>query len=550
MPERQHFSRAAGIAIPLFALRGAHDSGSGTILDLIPFIDWLGRWHQRVVQLLPLNESGPGEASPYNALSAFAIDPTYISTSQVSDISSSRVAPEWLNAISVRRRLQRLRRSRHRQRQALYALKLHLLELGFQQFEAQVEPERRARFESFCRTQSWWIEDYALFRALKERFDWASWETWPEELRQRDTAALRQAASRLTQRVRFAQYLQWVAAEQWTEVRAHAARRGVLIKGDLPFVCGRDSADVWAHRELFDLSSSAGAPPDAFSPSGQQWGLPLYAWVQMRRSGYGWWRQRARQARELYDLFRVDHLVGVFRTYAIPVTDDGTSGFVPRETEEQLIQGRDLLGALLDEAGGVAGVIAEDLGTVPMWVRESLTQLGIPGYKVFRWETHDGAYIDPRSYPELSVATTGTHDTDTLAVWWEGLSEKERQAALLSLNVVDSGPSTLRLGSGQAQDSGLSTQDSGLPLSPDLHLALLHRLYEAGSVLTILPIQDLFGWSERINTPATINRRNWSYRLPVTIDGLDQTPAIRERMEVLRAMIDQSGRNPVVMRDE
>jgi 4-alpha-glucanotransferase len=270
----------------------------------------------------------------------------------------------------------------------------------------------------------------------------------------------------------------------------------------------------------------------------------------MRRSGYGWWRQRARQARELYDLFRVDHLVGVFRTYAIPVTDDGTSGFVPRETEEQLIQGRDLLGALLDEAGGVAGVIAEDLGTVPMWVRESLTQLGIPGYKVFRWETHDGAYIDPRSYPELSVATTGTHDTDTLAVWWEGLSEKERQAALLSLNVVDSGPSTLRLGSGQAQDSGLSTQDSGLPLSPDLHLALLHRLYEAGSVLTILPIQDLFGWSERINTPATINRRNWSYRLPVTIDGLDQTPAIRERMEVLRAMIDQSGRNPVVMRDE
>src|SRR5450759_1917787 len=135
MPERQHFSRAAGIAIPLFALRGAHDTGSGTILDLIPFIDWLDRWHQRVVQLLPINESGPGEASPYNALSAFAIDPTYISTSKVSDISSSRVAPEWLNAISVRRRLQRLRRSRHRQRQALYALKLHLLELGFQQFE-------------------------------------------------------------------------------------------------------------------------------------------------------------------------------------------------------------------------------------------------------------------------------------------------------------------------------------------------------------------------------------------------------------------------------
>ena len=142
-------------------------------------------------------------------------------------------------------------------------------------------------------------------------------------------------ARALRTRIRFAQYLQWLAAEQWAEVRAHARQRGVLIMGDLPFVCSRDSADVWAHQELFDFSSSAGAPPDAFSATGQAWGLPLYNWDALRRSDYEWWRQRIRQARELYDLFRIDHVVGLYRTYAIPVHAGGTAGFVPHDEHEQ-----------------------------------------------------------------------------------------------------------------------------------------------------------------------------------------------------------------------
>jgi 4-alpha-glucanotransferase len=529
MSQRQHFQRAAGIAVPLFALRGLHDLGSGTILDLIPFVEWLDRWHQRVLQLLPLSETAPDEASPYNTLSAFALDPVYISALDVADVTASESAREWLESPAVRRRLRRLRQSRWRHRQASYRLTLRLLELGFEHFEAAASHQRKKGFKRFCRAQAWWLDDFALFRALRERYEWAGWGTWPEELRRRQPKALRLAAKQLAPRVRFAQYLQWIAAEQWQQVRVHARRRGVLIKGDLPFVCGRDSADVWAQPELFDPSSSAGAPPDDFSASGQAWGLPLYQWDEMRRQDYRWWRWRVRQARELYDLFRIDHVIGLYRTYAMPVCEGGTSGFVPADESEQLAQGRALMSAILEEAGEIAGVIAEDLGTVPEWARKSLSEVEIPGYKVLRWEKRDGKYVDPRSYASLSVATSGTHDTDTLATWCDTLSDDERLALCQSLD-LHSAPSILRPSSGQAQQSGLL-------------VALLRRLYEAGSVLTILPIQDLFGWRERVNTPATMDHYNWTYRLPVRVDELDQTPAIRERMELIRNVIDENGRN-------
>lgn len=516
--------RAAGVAVPLFSLRGSQDLGSGTILDLLPLIDWLDRWHQRVVQLLPLNEAAPGEASPYSTLSVFALDPTYISTAGVPDIAEDEAARQWLQRVPVRRRVQRLRQSRWRHRHAAYQLSLHVLELGFRRFETRASDRRQAAFAEFCRRQAWWLDDYALFRALRERAHWASWETWPEGLRQRDPEALWVAAAEVQPRIRFAKYLQWIAAEQWQQVRAHARRHGVLIKGDLPFVCGRDSADVWAHPELFDLSSSAGAPPDEFSATGQAWGLPLYDWAEMQRQGYDWWRRRARQGGELYDLFRIDHVIGLYRTYAIPVIDGGRSGFVPPNEDEQLAQGKALISAILDEARG-AGVVAEDLGTVPQWARRSLGELGIPGYKVLRWEKHDSRYRDPLSYPPLSIATSGTHDTSTLAAWCEELTEAERLALCEEIDL----------------DSALSTRHSALVL------ALLQRLYEAGSVLTVLPIQDLFGWRERINTPATVVRRNWAYRLPVPIGEIDQLPGARERLELIRTMVDENDRHNSVL---
>jgi len=517
----QQFPRTAGIAIPLFSLRGKDDVGTGAILDLVPFIDWLHRWHQGVVQLLPINESAPDEASPYNALSAFAIDPTYISTGHVPDIAKSLAARQWLSSPQVRRKLAPLADATHRVRRGAHAFKLRLLEFGFGEFQTRgASTARGARFADFCRRNAWWLDDYALFRALKERRQWTSWETWPQPVRRRDPATLQRVRATMRTRISFGQYIQWIAAEQWQEIRAHARACGVLIKGDLPFVCARDSADVWAHQDLFDPTSSAGAPPDEFSATGQRWNLPLYDWNMMRAADYQWWRQRVRQARELYDLFRIDHVIGLYRTFAIPTQDGGAAGFVPNDEAAQLRQGTELMTAILHEAPP-ARVMAEDLGTVPAWARASLTGLGIPGYKVFRWEWHDGAYLDPRTYPPLSVATTGTHDTDALSAWWDGLSVDPRMAILRLLDL-------------DAQDAA----HASLPLVP-----LLRRLYEAGSLLTILPIQDVLGWPERINVPATTTDDNWTYRLPVETAHLDERPEIRERMEIARALIDRTGRN-------
>jgi 4-alpha-glucanotransferase len=521
--------RTAGVAIPLFSLRSAGDLGSGDILDLIPFIDWLAEWHHGVVQLLPINEAGPSEASPYSALSAFAIDPSYIAATQVADVAQSEAAQRWLRTPQIRGKRERLAQAAQRERAATYGFRLRLLEFGFAEFTARSDAGRQARFDAFCARQAWWLDDYALFRALKERRGFASWETWPEPLRARDPAALAAERAQLHVRVRFAQYLQWLAAEQWAVVRAHARQRGVRIMGDLPFVCSRDSADVWAHPDLFDFSGSAGAPPDQFSPEGQAWGLPLYDWAALRRSGYEWWRQRVRHARELYDLFRIDHVVGLYRTYAIPLRDGGTAGFVPREEPDQRAHGHDLMRAIVAEAAP-AGVVAEDLGTVPDWVRDDLTSLGIPGYRVFRWERHGHAFIDPRTYPALSVATSGTHDTDTLLTWWDDLDTADR-AAVTQLLDLDSPTPT--------DHCSRMTDNAPLPLLP-----LLRRLYDAGSLMTILPVQDLFGWPERINVPATVGGENWSYRLPAATSQLDELPSVRERMVLVRDMIDAAGRAP------
>lgn len=521
----QGFPRAAGVAIPLFSLRGTHDAGTGAIADLFGTIDWMAWWHHRVLQLLPINEADPDNTSPYDALSAFAIDPSYISAADVPDVQDNPAAQEWLQSAEAGAVLRAARAARRRRR-AAYDYKLRLLEWGYEHF-AQYAPDhpRRQAFDHFCVHFKWWLDEYSLYRALKEEQGWRSWEEWPLPLRDRQARALAMARDRLAARTRFFRYVQWVAAEQWWALRRHAYERRVLLKGDLPFVCARDSADVWAHPHLFDLSGSAGAPPDDFSAAGQAWGLPLYNWVALRAGGFGWWRERARHARDFYDIFRVDHVVGLYRTYSIPVCKGGTSGFVPREETVQRAQGIALMRALLEEAGPTTMVVAEDLGTVPLWVRESLGQLRVPGYRVFRWERHDHVYTDPRDYPPLSVATTGTHDTETLAEWWKTLPDGERLAVERAVGIINHEPP---------------------PPAPrsfaEVHLPVLQRLYESGSALTILPVQDMFGWSDRINVPATVGPENWSWRLPVPTQQLDEMPGVRAHLEHLRGIVDRSGR--------
>jgi 4-alpha-glucanotransferase len=326
--------------------------------------------------------------------------------------------------------------------------------------------------------------------------------------------------------IRYRQYLQWQAAEQWARTRA--AARPVALFGDLPFMVDGDSADVWARQHQFRFDASVGAPPDAFSEEGQKWGLPPCDWRIMAEDGFAWIRERARRAAELFDGFRIDHLVGFYRTYIVPA-DGSPRGFLPAEEPEQLALGEALVQIFTSSA---ARVIAEDLGTVPDFVRESLDRLGVPGFKVLRWERHwhqpGQPFRDPAAYPVVSVAATGTHDTEPLATWWDELPPPEREAV--------GALSALRRQLGEQFDFVAA------PFDARLRDALLRAAYEARSDLLILPVQDLFGWRDRINIPATICDTNWTWRLPWLVDALEGQPLASERAEAAARWAAETGR--------
>jgi 4-alpha-glucanotransferase len=256
-----------------------------------------------------------------------------------------------------------------------------------------------------------------------------------------------------------------------------------------------------------------GVPPDAFSETGQDWGLPVYRWDVLAERDFDWLRNRARRNADLYDGYRVDHLVGFYRTYFRPL-DGGAPQFTPPHEAEQTRLGERVL-EVLRETG--VEIIAEDLGTVPDFVRESLARLNVPGYKVFRWERkwHDEGkpFRDPLEYPAVAVATSGTHDTEPMAIWWENAPREERRAVLAIPSIQARLPDA---------DRARALDAVGLPHAT--HEALLDVLYASGANILILPIQDVFGWRDRINQPATVGNDNWTWRLPWPADRISTEP--------------------------
>jgi 4-alpha-glucanotransferase len=462
----------------------------------------------------------PGERSPYAAMSAFAMDPLYVSLTDVEDFAAA--GGEAALAAAERVALAAARARPDIDYDGVRALKRHALEIAHARFVAaewQAGSARAEAFRRFREAEAEWLADYALFRACQERAPGRTWQGWEPALRDREPAALAAARHALAPGILFHEYVQWLAAEQWGAARRTAAATGVWLAGDLPFVVAPHSADAWARRDEFALDVRLGAPPDTFA-DGQDWGLPVCRWDVMARGDFAWLRARVAHAAVMFDAFRVDHVVGLYRQWVIP--PGGQGAFVPAEEADQAALGDRLLRVALDAARG-AEVIAEDLGVIPPFVRRSLAALDLPGYRVMRWEEKDGAYRDPRDYPRRSVATSGTHDTSTLAVWWEEELTPERRQALA------------------AAASFAALADAGPRFTPAVHAALLDALYAAGSELVVLPFQDAYGGRERINVPATVGTTNWAYRLPWTVEEL-AGPAGAGLRDQLRALAARHGR--------
>ncbi len=491
--------RSAGISLPLFSIRSARSWGVGELPDLPRFAAWMQRGRLRDLALLPLNECALGQESPYAALSAFAIDPLYVSLEEVEDFEGvGSLTADAREALEAARHAPRVR---HGTIRWLKAIALRAAHRRFLSGPADGAPHRD--FERFRAEHGAWLEDYALFRAIKERLHPSWWLDWPEPLRNRHPDALADARERLADDVSFFEFVQWQAYRQLERARAKVRAHGVRLLGDLPFTVAIDSADAWSRQDEFSVAETLGAPPDPYADQGQDWGLPSYRWETVRASNFAWMRQRAREAARLFDGARVDHVVGLYRSYVLP-RDGRPPRFEPAHEDAQRALGEAILRALAEE--GLA-ILAEDLGTVPDWVRHSLAGLGVPGYRVLRWEMDGSVFRDPAHWPELSVATTGTHDTETLAAWWDGLFEEERWA-------LRSIPSL------HADWEGVP------PFDASVHDAILELLYASPSRLVLLPIQDLFGLRDRINVPGTIGPENWSFRLPWDVDAMSADPFV------------------------
>lgn len=515
MPRDFFQGRHAGLLVPLFSIPSRESWGIGEIGDLPLLGRWMADAGFSFVQLLPINEMADGQNSPYSAMSAMAIDPIFISPSAVPDFIA--LGGEDTLTAEERVQLQEARTAPAVDYAVARALKTRALRAAFERFRAsewETGSARARRLKLFLDRARWWLDDYTLFRALHAREEGRYWREWPEPVRDRQPAALAAARRELAAEILFYAYLQWVAADQWSEARDAC---GVGVFGDFPFMVSGDSADVWARQQDFNLEASVGAPPDAFSETGQDWGFPAYRWRSIAAGGFRWLAARARRSAELYDGYRVDHLVGFFRTYVRE--KDGTAAFVPPDQPSQIVQGERVLDVL--SATG-ARIIAEDLGVIPDFVREALARLEIPGYKVFRWErewdVEGQPFKDPASYPSNSVATSGTHDTEPLGEWWDEAPIEERRAAAALACMAPPGC------------------DPEAPFNDTTRDAILQVLYASGSDIVLLPINDVFGWRDRINTPAVIDDRNWTWRLPWPVEDLATGPHGRERATFVRAL--------------
>ena len=568
----------AGLLAPLFALRGKDDLGVGDVGALREFVEWAAAQGFTVVQLLPVNETG-NDNSPYNAISSVAIEPTTIeiTPAAVPDLSAEEIE-EITRGIDLG-----VLRAGPVAYPLVKALREKLLARGFENFLARTwrsHGVRLRRYRKFCRAEAAWLEDYALFRVLVEENGGSEcWNVWPGEQRSaagaRRWLAAQPAAKRrqIGQRLHFRKYVQWLAWEQWAAVKKHADKMGVALMGDIPFGVSYYSADVWAQPEIFDHVWSGGCPPervfaaDPFTCKwGQNWGIPLYLWDALRARDFDWWRQRVRKVRACFHLFRIDHILGFFRIYGFPWRPQENGEFLPLSEEEARVrtggalphfvpyeddtdehkaanraQGEEILKALIAECGPFR-LIGEDLGVVPDYVRPSLTELGIAGFKIPYWESDaDGAMTPGPEYQRLSVTTYATHDFEPLRATWEGWMAKIEAAEQGDPATFDARDAAWKDVRRLAAWAGFEVAQI-TPYTDEIHERLLRALFQSNAWMAIYMITDLFAASQRFNVPGAVSESNWSQRLAQPIAAWSGDAALVAKMARIREIVRATGR--------
>lgn len=448
-------------------------------LEAYKFIDFLRESYQQYWQVLPLGPTGYGN-SPYACYSALAGNPMLISPEQLQEqgfLSEDDFAnlPEF-DAFQV-------------DYDRVIPIKTELLKKASINFQAKATPLQQKEFSGFCQSKAYWLDDYALFMALKDAHDGTSWHTWEQELVKRDPAVIEQSRLKLNAEIYYYKFIQFEFFRQWSELKTYANMSGVYIIGDIPIYVAQDSADVWAHPDIFCLDEEtmepalmAGVPPDYFSATGQLWGNPVYNWEELQKQDFAWWLGRFEAMLDYVDVIRIDHFRGFEAYWAVPQGEETAI-----KGEWLKAPGEELFDAIKQKLGKLP-VLAEDLGIITPEVEALRDKYEFPGMKVlqFAFGSDPGNPFLPFNYSRNFVVYTGTHDNDTTVGWFNQANDYEKQNLLLYLGCV----------------------------SPEgIHWDLIRLALSSIANQAIIPLQDILGLGTeaRMNFPSTAEG-NWDWR--------------------------------------
>jgi 4-alpha-glucanotransferase len=573
--------RRAGILAPLFSIYSENSLGIGDFEDLKLLIDWSSECGYSIVQLLPMNETG-STFCPYDSISSFALEPAY---ARLKLSSISKIKPHGLSNLHVD-----------------YSVKDEKIKILKRLYSKEKGTASNKEFAMFVEENRYWIDDYSLFKALKGYHSNAPWYEWGDGYKNRDGYLMEQFEKEHKEELSLYKWIQWVLFKQFKDAKRYAASKKVLIKGDLPILVSRDSADVWAHPGFFKLEFAAGAPPDMYCAKGQRWGMPTYNWDSIRSDNFTYVKEKLKFAENFYDILRIDHVVGLFRIWSIPYNEpaqnQGLNGFFdPGDENAWGSHGRDLLSVLQNSTS--LSLCAEDLGIIPKACRDALQDMGIPGNDVQRWMkdwnvSHD--FLPSVEYRELSVAMLSTHDTTNWAAWWEneagtideelfnrkcndrgvdidlaksklfdpGRSKhgrlrwrEEIDSAEKYIEILGKRPEELKDFIELYENTYLEKEKLWKRLKmkgamkeksdPKLIKAALNVTASSRSIFCIELIFDILNLDDickgdpyryRVNTPGTVSADNWSLRLPLSLEELLKHKVNKE----LREIVDASGR--------
>ncbi|WP_432205412.1 4-alpha-glucanotransferase (plasmid) [Cetobacterium somerae] len=473
--------RSSGILLHITSLPGKYGIGDFGKCAY-EFVDFLKESHQKYWQILPMGVTGYGD-SPYQSFSAFAGNPYFIdldSLVKMNLLTEADLKPLIdLNLIS------------NIQYDKLYIERYKVLKKAFTNFK---ENSSLNILTNFKNKNIWWLDNYALYMAIKNKFNGKSWLEWPKNYKFRDKETLRKARIELQEEIEYHIFLQYLFDKQWKDLKQYANENNIKIIGDIPIFIATDSADTWENPKMFYFDKKlqpkkvAGCPPDAFSADGQLWGNVLYNWKNIENDNFKWWIKRVKSCFKLYDTVRIDHFRGFESFWAIPAKAK-TARFGKWEKGP----GMKLFYAIKKSLGDL-DIIAEDLGFLTPKVHKLLKDSGYPGMKIleFAFDSREESDYLPHKYPKKSVAYTGTHDNQTVVGWYKTVNDKDKKFC------------------DEYLDDFLKNSNSK---TESINWKFIEALWSSNSNLVVAPMQDFLGLddSSRMNTPSTLGG-NWIWR--------------------------------------